>query len=473
MRPIVASVLAALLLVAGCGADPNPAASPPSEAAAPTTAPATPEGSPSASGQAESPAPGISGDGTHSDNITHLANVPPRAPLDGPQSWGTDLAFQGDYAFVGNFDGFSVFDISDPSNPGIAAQVLCPGEQNDISVSGNLLFLSIDSARVGPECDAQRGEPESDAWEGIRIFDITDKTHPVFVSAVQTDCGSHTHTLVPGKSPDKVYLYISSPGPEPGTATCPPPHNKISVVEVPVKDPKNAKVVSQPALSEKAVEGAIGGCHDLTVYPEKDLAAAACFGDGILLDIADRVNPKVLQHVSDKENFAIWHSATFNNDATKVVFGDELGGGVSATCDANTPKTKGANAVYDLGKDRRLTLRGYFKIPREQSPEENCVAHNGSLLPVPGKDIMVQSWYQGGVSVWDFTDSAKPREIGFFERGPVPGVGGSWSAYYYNGHIYSSDITKGLDVLRIDDPLTDPAAKVELKELNAQTQVSY
>ncbi|MFB9680707.1 LVIVD repeat-containing protein [Streptosporangium vulgare] len=470
----MAFVLAALLLVAGCGADPTPAASPPSEAAASSTAPVAPEGSPSASEQAaQTPAPGISGDGTHSDNITHLANVPPSAPLNGPQSWGTDLAFQGDYAFVGNFDGFSVFDISDPSSPSIASQVLCPGEQNDISVSGNLLFLSIDSARAGPECDAQRGEPESDAWEGIRIFDITDKTHPTFVSAVQTDCGSHTHTLVPGESPDKVYLYISSPGPEPGTVTCAPPHNKISVVEVPVKDPKAAKVVSRPALSEKAVEGAIGGCHDLTVYPEKNLAAAACFGDGILLDISDRVNPKVLQHVSDKENFAIWHSATFNNDATKVVFGDELGGGVSATCDANTPKTKGANAVYDLGKDRRLTLRGYFKIPREQSPEENCVAHNGSLLPVPGKDIMVQSWYQGGVSVWDFTDAAKPREIAFFERGPVPGVGGSWSAYYYNGHIYSSDITKGLDVLRIDDPLTDPAAKVELKELNAQTQVSY
>ncbi|MEU4538347.1 hypothetical protein AB0G15_26225 [Streptosporangium sp. NPDC023825] len=468
VRPIVAFVLAALLLVAGCGADPTPSASPPSAAAASTPA------SPSPSEQvAETPAAGISGDGTHSDNITHLANVPPSAPLDGPQAWGTDLAFQGDYAFVGNFDGFSVFDISDPSKPSIASQVLCPGEQNDISVSGNLLFLSIDSARVGPECDAQRGEPESDAWEGIRIFDIEDKANPKFVSAVQTDCGSHTHTLVPGKSPDKVYLYISSPGPEPGTATCPPPHNKISVVEVPVKAPKTAKVVSQPALSDEAVEGAIGGCHDLTVYPEKDLAAAACFGDGILMDISDRVNPKVLQHVSDKENFAIWHSATFNNDATKIVFGDELGGGVSATCDANTPKTKGANAVYDLGKDRRLTLRGYFKIPREQSPEENCVAHNGSLLPVPGKDIMVQSWYQGGVSVWDFTDATKPREIGFFERGPVQGLGGSWSAYYYNGHIYSSDITKGLDVLRIDDPLTDPAAKVRIKELNAQTQVSY
>ncbi|MFI6512769.1 LVIVD repeat-containing protein [Streptosporangium sp. NPDC050855] len=463
--------LAALLLVAGCGADPASSAPP---AAAGSSAPAAPAQSPSpAGGSSRTPAPGISGDGVHSDNVTHLANVPLGAPLNGPQAWGTDLAFQGDYAFVGNFDGFSIFDISDPAQPSPASQVLCPGEQNDISVSGDLLFLSIDSARNGPECEAQRGEPESDGWEGIRIFDIKDKAHPKFVSAVRTDCGSHTHTLVPGEKADRLYLYISSPGPEPTSSTCPAPHNKISVVEVPVETPEKAKVVSTPALSDSAGQGGIGGCHDITAYPEKNLAAAACFGDGILLDITDRVNPTVLQHVKDEENFAIWHSATFNNDATKVVFGDELGGGVAATCDADTPKTKGANAVYDLTSERRLELRGYFKIPREQTAEENCVAHNGSLLPVPGKDIMVQAWYQGGVSVWDFTDSTAPKEIGFFERGPVQGVGGSWSAYYYNGHIYSSDITRGLDVLRIDDPLTDPASKVRIRELNAQTQVSY
>ncbi|WP_425961605.1 LVIVD repeat-containing protein [Streptosporangium sp. DT93] len=459
----------------GCGADPAPSA-PPATAGSSTAAGSA--GSPSPAGQAsetpsETSSGGVSGDGTHSDNVTHLANVPLSAPLDGPQSWGTDLAFQGNHAFVGNFDGFSVFDISDPAHPSVTSQVLCPGEQNDISVSGDLLFLSIDSARNGPGCEEQRGEPESDGWEGIRIFDIKDKAHPKFVSAVRTDCGSHTHTLVPGEKPDRLYLYISSPGPEPMTTTCPSPHNKISVVEVPVAAPETAKVVSTPALSDKPSTSGIGGCHDITAYPEKDLAAAACFGDGILLDISDRVNPKVLQHVSDEENFAIWHSATFNNDATKVVFGDELGGGVSATCDSGTPKTKGANAVYDLTSARKLERRGYFKIPREQAADENCVAHNGSLLPVPGKDIMVQAWYQGGVSVWDFTDATAPKEIGFFERGPVQGVGGSWSAYYYNGHIYSSDITRGLDVLRIDDPLTDPAAKVTLKELNAQTQVSY
>ncbi|MER5421459.1 hypothetical protein ABT356_16650 [Streptosporangium roseum] len=457
--------LAALLVVAGCGADAEPAV--PRAASTTATAPTAPTAAASAGATA-------SGDVTHSANVTHVANVPPQAPLDGPQAWGTDLAFQGDHVFVGNYDGFSVFDVSDPAKPTAVSRVLCPGEQNDISVSGDLLFLSVDSPREGPDCAAESGgNGGRGGWEGIRIFDIADKAHPRFVSAVRTDCGSHTHTLVPGKDGKKVYLYVSSPGPEPESTTCPAPHNKISVVEVPTADPAGAKVVSEPVLSEGGGEDGLGGCHDITAYPEKDLAAAACFGDGILMDISDRVHPKVLQHVRDEENFSIWHSATFNNDATKVVFGDELGGGVSATCDSGTPKNHGADAVYDLSEGRALRLRGYFKIPREQQPDENCVAHNGSLLPVPGKDIMVQSWYQGGVSILDFTDADNPREIGFFERGPVEGVGGSWSAYYYNGHIYSSDITKGLDVLRIDDPLTDPAKKVTIKELNAQTQVSY
>lgn len=457
MRWIAAFGLAVLLLTAGCGADPGESVS--------WAAGSTP------------PAVRTTGDAVHSSNITHLANVPPEAPLDGPQSWGTDLAFQDDHVFVGNFDGFTVLDVSDPARPSVVSRVLCPGEQNDVSVSGNLLFLSVDSPRGGPECGGGRspreeaGDGDGGTWEGIRIFDIADRAHPRFVSAVATECGSHTHTLVPGKTGETVYLYVSSAGPVPESPTCPPPHNNISVVEVPTGNPASARVVSQPVLSEETDRE--GGCHDVTVYPEKNLAAAACFGDGILLDIADRVNPKVIQHVRDRENFSIWHSATFNNTATKVVFGDELGGGMSATCDSGTPRTHGANAVYDLGEDRTLTLRGYFKIPREQQPDENCVAHNGALLPVPGRDIMVQSWYQGGVSVWDFTDTANPREIGFFERGPVDTVAGSWSAYYYNGHIYSSDITRGLDVLRIDDPLTDPAKRVTAEVLNAQTQMSY
>ncbi|MEV5559043.1 hypothetical protein AB0L44_35740 [Nonomuraea wenchangensis] len=453
-----ASVAAMLLLTAACAGGPSASGEPAS----------------SATSQQETSAPGDrapAGDGvTTSDNVKQVAQVPRTAPFDGRDDINTDLAFQGDYAFQGNFGGFAIYDISDPKNPKTVTQVACPGQQNDVSIYRNLLILSVDEPVSGPECDADDDEP---AWEGLRIFDVSDKASPRYVGAVATDCGSHTHTMVPAG--ETLYVYVSSPGPEPESRTCPPPHELIQIVEIPMQAPQSARVVAKPDIfPERQHDEMLSGCHDITAYPEKKLAAAACFGDGVLLDIADPVRPKVLQQLTDTENFSIWHSATFNNDATKVVFSDELGGGGQATCDRNTPRTKGANAVYDLVNDR-LELRGYFKIDREQQQDENCVAHNGSLIPVPGKDIMVQAWYQGGVSVWDFTDSSAPKEIGFFERGPhkPPAIAGSWSAYYYNGYIYSSDIMEGLDVLEIDDPLTNPAKKVKMDDFNVQTQKSY
>ncbi|MEU0565721.1 hypothetical protein ABZ297_10060 [Nonomuraea sp. NPDC005983] len=415
--------------------------------------------------------PGAAGNVMTSANVTQVAHVPRAAPLAGEMNWNTDLAFQGDYAFVGNFGGFAIYDISDPTKPKTVSQVACPAQQNDVSVYGDLLILSIDEPRSDETCTSTTKER---VWEGLRIFDISDKTSPKYVAAVATDCGSHTHTMVPDGGPDgeNLYVYVSSPGPEPDSVTCPPPHELLQIVEIPTKNPKAAKVVAKPPLmADRPQQGT--GCHDITAFPEKHLAAAACFGDGFLLDISDPVNPKVLQQVRDTENFQIWHSATFNNDATKVVFSDELGGGSAPTCDRRTPPTKGADAIYDLVDDR-LELRGYFKIPREQQEKENCVAHNGSLIPVKGKDVMVQSWYQGGVSIWDFTDSSNPREIGYFDRGPFTGgAAGSWSAYYYNGYIYSSDMREGLDVIRIDDPLTDPAKQVKMDDFNVQTQKTY
>ncbi|MEW9533211.1 LVIVD repeat-containing protein [Microbispora sp. NPDC049125] len=414
----------------------------------------------------------------HSPNMKVVANVPLDAPFDGPQAWGTDLAFEGHYAFVGNYEGFTVHDIGDPAHPKAVARVSCPGGQNDVSVSGDLLFLSVDEPRTSDTCASEPGDSTSDGeWEGIRIFDISDKANPRYLKSVKTECGSHTNAIVPGKSADTLYLYVSSAGPEPGSKSCPAPHDNISIVEVPVDQPGDARVVAKPALfkGQDAEEG-LGGCHDITAYPEKGLAAGACYGDGVLMDISDPVNPRVLQTVTDEENFSIWHSATFNNDGTKIVFSDELGGGMAATCVPSGSPTKGADAIYELTPDHRLTRKGYFKIPRMQSAKENCVAHNGSLVPVPGRDIMVQAWYMGGVSVFDFTDPAKPVEIAYFERGPLPPgdqLGGSWSAYYYNGYIYSSDITKGLDVLRVDDPITDPAKSLRFKELNVQSQRSY
>ncbi|MDI3421491.1 LVIVD repeat-containing protein [Streptomyces luteolus] len=425
----------------------------------------------------------------HSDNIEHLGNTPKDA-LPGTNS---DLAFQGRYAFAGNYDGFRVFDISNPKKPKTVAQVLCPGSQNDVSVSGNLLFLSTDSSRSDSSCNSTtQPATEKSSWEGMKVFDISDKRNPKYVAAVETACGSHTHTLVPERK--NVYVYVSSYSPSATFPDCQPPHDGISVIKVPRKAPEKAKVVGFPVLFPGDGEDGGGnpggptnpgvskttGCHDVTVLPSKDLAAGACMGDGILFDIEDPEEPKVIDQVQDNVNFAFWHSATFNQKANKVVFTDELGGGGAATCNAEIGPERGADGIYEIkgrGDDRKLVFKSYFKIPRHQADTENCVAHNGSLIPVKGKDLMVQAWYQGGVSVWDFTNSAKPKEIAYFERGPLSTdaiqTGGSWSAYYYNGHIYSNDMAKGFDVLKINDRRTDPAERVRMRELNVQTQPDY
>ncbi|WP_283133105.1 LVIVD repeat-containing protein [Rhizohabitans arisaemae] len=403
--------------------------------------------------------------------------MPLKAPFTDPNSWNSDLAFQGNHAFVGNFGGVTIYDIADPKAPKIVSQLACPAAQNDVSVSGDLMFLSVESPRESSSCESKESGPSGGkSFAGIRIFNIKDKASPRFVGAVSTPCGSHTHTLVPGTPGKNVYLYIS---PIALLPECRVGDGRFSVVEVPLDDPAKAKVIGGPAIpdSESGDGGPEdqSGCHDITVYPEKKLAAGACLGDGFLMDISDPARPRVLQRVTDDENFSIWHSATFNNKGTRVLFTDELGGGLGAHCDAETGPKRGADAVYDIvgeGDARKLVRRGYFKIPRNQAAGENCVAHNGSLIPVPGKDIMVQGWYQGGISVVDFTDPDKPTEIAYFDRPPVK-FGGSWSAYYYNGYIYSSDITLGLDVLDLTDPVAAPAKQVRLTELNAQTQYSY
>lgn len=412
-----------------------------------------------------------------SDNVEHTANLPLQGEF--ADAWGTDLAFQDDLAFVGNYNGFSVIDISDPQSPETVTQVVCPGGQADVSVHGDLLFLSVDAPRSDDSCTSEPSNAANpDAWEGMRIFDISDPANPAYVSAVATNCGSHTHTMIPSRNGKNVYLYVSSYGPRDTYPNCQPPHDIISIINVPVNAPQDAAVVATPNLFEDDGGGYTNtsGCHDITAYPQRNIAAGACMGDGILLDIARPQAPKVIDRVRDTENFAFWHSATFNQQARKVVFTDELGGGGGATCNEDIGPNRGANAIYDL-RGKALSFQSYFKIDRHQFDTENCVAHNGSLIPVNGKDLMVQAWYQGGVSVWDFTDSQNPHEIGYFERGPLDEdeliLGGSWSAYYYNGHVYSSDIIKGFDVLTINDPRTDPAEGVNLDELNVQTQPNY
>lgn len=435
----------------------------------------------------------------------------PARPWGGLNFANSDLAFGGHHLFVGNFSGFNVYDISTPASPTLLTSVVCPGGQGDVSVHGNLLFMSVEQTRGRVDCGVGGVEApvSKERFRGVRIFDITDVKTPKQVAAVQTCRGSHTHTLVTDpKDSANVYVYGSGtsgaraaeeldgcsgkdPKEDPQTALF-----SIDVIKVPLARPQDAKIVARPRIfaDEKGnIAGLwMGGdhgagtqktavtnqCHDITVFPEVGLAAGACSGNGILLDISDPASPKRLDAVAD-DNFAYWHSATFNNDGTKVVFTDEWGGGMRPRCLASDLPNWGANAIFDI-VDRKLVFRSYYKLPAPQTATENCVAHNGSLVPVPGRDLMVQAWYQGGVSVMDFTDSAHPKEIAFFDRGPLDEknliTGGYWSAYWFNGNVYGSEMSRGLDVFRFlpSEQLTqnelDAAAGVKAPAFNVQHQ---
>jgi hypothetical protein len=417
------------------------------------------------------------------DDMKLLANLPKQGAFDSPSALNSDLAFKDHYAFAGNYNGFMVYDVKKPARPRVVAQVLCPGSQNDVSVWRDILVLSVDSSRSDDSCNStSQSAAEKSSWEGIRVFDISKPAKPRYVAAVETDCGSHTHSLAPTRDGRALYVYVSSYGPQASFPDCQPPHDTISVVKIPTRSPGDASLAATPVLfPDGGNAGGNGssttsGCHDITAYPSKDIAAGACMGDGILLDISDREHPVVTEQVRDTTNFAFWHSATFNNTGTKVVFTDELGGGGAPTCNTEVGPNRGADGIYDI-VDGELVFRSYYKMPRTQSDTENCVAHNGSLIPVKGKDIMVQAWYQGGISVVDFTDSAHPEEIAWFDRGPVDEenlvIGGSWSAYYYNGYVYSNEIARGFDVLRIQDPRVASAKRVKMDVFNPQSQPSY
>ncbi len=412
----------------------------------------------------------------------------------------SDLAFDGHHLFMGSFHGYNIYDIEESHDPKLLASIVCPGGQGDVSVYKNLLFMSVEQGRGRLDCGTQGHQTEvsSERFRGVRIFDITDITKPRQVAAVQTCRGSHTHTLVPDPSdPNNIYVYGSGTSPvrsgqelegcsgnepkdDPNTSLF-----SIDVIKVPIARPSEAKIVNRPRIFMDAATGNIAGlwmggnhgegtqrtsatnqCHDITVFPQLGLAAGACSGNGILLDISDPEHPSRLDQVLDK-NFAYWHSATFNNSGTKVIFTDEWGGGTRPRCRQSDPPTWGADAVFDI-VDRKLKFAGYFKMPAVQTEMENCVAHNGSLIPVPGRDIMVQAWYQGGVSMFDFTDSANPVEIAYFDRGPLDAkqlyLGGYWSAYWFNGQIYASEIARGLDVFKMK-----PSEYISQNEITAAT----
>jgi hypothetical protein len=515
-------------------------------------------------------------------NLRVVSKTPPSEQFLGITN--SDLAFTGHYAIQGSYNGYQVWDITDPGKPALKTAYVCPASQSDVSVYRNLLFVSGEglSGRLDCGTEGVQDTVSSARLRGLRIFDISDITHPRNVGNVQTCRGSHTHSvLVDPKDTANVYVYISgssrvrSPTELPGCSDVMPSQDpnsalfRIEVIKVPLAHPEQAAIVSSPrifndlaapakhgeapediAANRKAVAEAhaTGGftavfdsqevvlpaqftgpmldsivkarngtgaptaadsaalrqgmpgivaamvgkpvrdangqpvgptqCHDITLYPAIGLAGGACGGYGLLLDISDPAHPVRIGAVADS-NFSYWHSATFNNDGTKILFSDEWGGGGQPKCRKTDKPEWGADAIFTLA-DRKMQFQSYYKMPAPQTPQENCVAHNGSLIPIPGRDVMVQSWYQGGISVFDWTDAAHPKEIAFFDRGPVDSTrmasGGSWSVYWYNGVMVSSEIARGLDIFELEPSgfvsqnEIDAAKTVHLDYLNTQGQ---
>jgi hypothetical protein len=510
-------------------------------------------------------------------NLRMLSTTP--SPRDFIGSFNTDLAFKDNYAIQGNYNGFVVWDISNPAKPEVVVEFLCPASQSDVSIYGNLLFVSGEGTGGRLDCGTQ-GVPTAVSQErlrGIRIFDVSDIRNPEYISNVQTCRGSHTHSvLVDPKDKENVYVYVSGSAPVrpddelPGCSSAFPDEDpnsalfRIEVIKVPLANPELAAIVTSPRIFEdltapprhglapeeqaavdrakaegafvaeiNGVETVLRGawvrqfmdqilaernsmvptaadsaalrerlpemietmmaargrvrevgpnqCHDITLYPEIGLAGGACEGYGLLLDITDPINPVRLDAVADS-NFAYWHSATFNNDGTTVVFTDEWGGGTQAKCRATDPMEWGANAIFSI-ENGKMIFKSYFKMPAPQTSQENCVAHNGSLIPIPGRDVMVQGWYQGGVNIFDFTDPANPIEIAFHDRGPMTHerleASGSWSIYWYNGLLINSEIGRGLDIFEVipSEYITvneiAAANTVEMKYFNPQGQPRF
>jgi hypothetical protein len=438
----------------------------------------------------------------------------------------SDLAFTGKYAIQGNYNGFMIWDVSNPRRPALVKSYLCPASQSDVSVYKNLLFVSAEGLSGRRDCGTQgvQDTVSTDRVRGIRVFDATDITNPKYIGNVQTCRGSHTHTVVEDPNDkENIYIYVSgsagvrSPSELPGCAATSPDDDansalfRIEVIKVPLAAPEKAAIVASPRIFEglKAAPrhsdpvdtaaaarraasgpprpprpgaGMRGGgptqCHDITVYPAVGLAGGACGGYGLLLDISNVANPVRIDAASDS-NFAFWHSATFSNDGSKVLFTDEWGGGSSPRCRSTDKYEWGANAIFTI-ENRKLKFHRYYKMPAAQTSLENCVAHNGSLIPIPGREVMVQGWYQGGISIFDWTDPDKPFELAYHDRGPVDSTklvsGGSWSVYWYNGNIVSSEIARGLDIFElkpsayISQNEIDAAKTVHFEQLNAQGQ---
>jgi hypothetical protein len=466
--------------------------------------------------------PGLGEAGVAIQGMRLLSTAPKAAPFDtarGLTFVNSDLAFRGNYVYQGNFAGFSIWDVSNPARPTMVSVVPCITSQGDPSIVGNLLFLSAEGGGNRNDCAKGGVQDPKDHMAGVRIYDVSNPRNPRLVKNVQTCKGSHTHTLVPHPTDrNTVYIYVSGNGGiREGMAGCvegtdPADVNnsyyRLDVIRVPLNNPEQAEVVTgariftgigprprrgnQPAPAAGAPpQFGPRNCHDVTAYPAMGLLAGACSSYGLLVDISNPERPVRLDAVADT-NFSLWHTAIFSNDGKKVVFTDEWGGGTQPMCQATSQMEMGGNTVLTIGDDRKMTQHAYYKLATGQAANENCVSHNGSLIPVPGRDLMVQGWYQGGVNITDFTDPKKPYEIAFFDRGPIDAppaagdtsraarsrntIGGSWGAYWYNGRIYSSEMARGLDILELvpSEHLSAneiAAAKlVTMAEFNPQSQ---
>nr|MBA3891924.1 hypothetical protein [Gemmatimonadaceae bacterium] len=448
--------------------------------------------------------PGLHDAGVAVSGMRLVSATPKAAALDSMRGLtfvNSDLAFGGNHVYQGNFAGFSIWDVSNPARPQLVSVVSCITSQGDPTIYGNLLFLSAEGAGNRNDCAKGGVADPADHMAGVRIYDVSNPRAPQLVKNVQTCKGSHTHTLIPDpKDAGVVYLYVSgSQGARPAAevagcnnGTDPADESnslyRLDVIRVPLARPQDAEVVTGARIftglttapvrgggvrRTRATPGADSAamalmasygprnCHDVSAYPAMNLLAGACGSHGLLVDISDPLRPVRLDAVADT-NFSLWHTAVFSNDGSRVVFTDEWGGGTSPNCQATHPLEMGGNTTLVIGADRRFRQHAYFKIPTAQTAQENCVSHNGGLVPVPGRDIMVQGWYQGGVNVIDFTDPDRPYEIAFFDRGPVDAppvegdtarprgtIAGSWGAYYWNGYVYSSEMARGLDILEL------------------------
>ncbi|MEO7358962.1 MAG: hypothetical protein ABI120_01445 [Gemmatimonadaceae bacterium] len=471
-------------------------------------------------------------------NMKLLSNVAATEGFGGRGATGSDLAFKGHYAIQGNYRGFQIWDIATPTAPKLIVGFLCPSSQGDPTVYRNLVFISGEANGSRNDCGATAitDTVSKDRFRGIRVVDIADMAHPKVVANIQTCRGSHTNTLVQDpKDKDNIYIYVSgysqirSDKEVPGCMSAPAGDSlsasfRIEVIKVPLAHPEQSKVVNSPHLladlsgrtvhapppSDTGARGGRGGagggrggaagapgapgaggragggggrgngigqagCHDITSYPDIGLAGGACAGYGLVFDIKNAFNPKRLTSVADS-NMSFWHSATFSNDGSKLLFSDEWGGGSAPRCRITDKKEWGGNALFTLSNDGKLTFKSYYKLPAPQTDAEICTAHNGNLIPVPGRDIMVQAFYMGGATVFDWTDVSNPIEIAFFDRGPG---GGYWSTYWYNGVIVSSDEARGLDIHELvaspylSQNELDAAKSVVVDQYNAQEQNHY